>query len=73
MAQKLGGGQYGEVYKGTYRKNGQAVAVKTFRVSGLSMLLSTHWLTDVTVTVQVWSMSIRRKQQMLQSSLRKQP
>ena len=33
MGQKLGGGQYGEVYKGTYKKNGQSVAVKTFRVS----------------------------------------
>ena len=33
MGQKLGGGQYGEVYKGTYLKTGQAVAVKTFRVS----------------------------------------
>lgn len=33
MGQKLGGGQYGEVYKGIYLKTGQAVAVKTFRVS----------------------------------------
>lgn len=33
MGQKLGGGQYGEVYKGTFLKTGQLVAVKTFRVS----------------------------------------
>lgn len=33
MGQKLGGGQYGEVYKAIYRGRGIAVAVKTFRVS----------------------------------------
>ena len=33
MGQKLGGGLYGEVYKGTYLKTGQSVAVKTFSVS----------------------------------------
>ena len=34
MGQKLKGEQYnGEVYKGTYLKTGQSVAVKTFKVS----------------------------------------
>ena len=33
MGQKLEGEQYGEVYKGTYLKTGQSVAVKTFKVS----------------------------------------
>ena len=33
MGQKLGGGQYGEVYKAKIKKRNIAVAVKTFRVS----------------------------------------
>ena len=33
MGQKLGGGQYGEVYKATIKKRNIPVAVKTFRVS----------------------------------------
>lgn len=33
MGQKLGGGQYGEVYKAEYRKYGAIVAVKTLKVS----------------------------------------
>ena len=33
MGQKLGGGQYGEVYKATIKKRHISVAVKTFRVS----------------------------------------
>ena len=33
MGQKLGGGQYGEVYKAVIKKRNIAVAVKTFRVS----------------------------------------
>ena len=33
MGQKLGGGQYGEVYKAVIKKRGISVAVKTFRVS----------------------------------------
>ena len=32
MGQKLGGGQYGEVYKAVIKKRGISVAVKTFRV-----------------------------------------
>ena len=36
MGQKLEGEQYGEVYKGTYLKTGQLVAVKTFKVSKLT-------------------------------------
>ncbi len=39
MGQKLGGGQYGEVYKATIKKRNISVAVKTFRVS-LSQPLS---------------------------------
>ena len=39
MGQKLGGGQYGEVYKATIKKRNISVAVKTFRVS-LSLSLS---------------------------------
>lgn len=33
MGQKLGGGQYGEVYKAVIKKRNISVAVKTFRVS----------------------------------------
>ena len=33
MGQKLGGGQYGEVYKAVIKKRNTTVAVKTFRVS----------------------------------------
>ncbi len=36
MGAKLGGGQYGEVYKAVIKKRGISVAVKTFRVSPLS-------------------------------------
>ena len=33
MGQKLGGGQYGEVYKAVLKKQNLYVAVKTFKVS----------------------------------------
>lgn len=37
MGQKLGSGQYGEVYKAAVKKRNTPVAVKTFRVSNVSM------------------------------------
>ncbi len=40
MGQKLGSGQYGEVYKAVIKKRGISVAVKTFRVS---VLLCNVW------------------------------
>lgn len=38
MGQKLGGGQYGEVYKAEYKKYNETVAVKTLKVGRLFLL-----------------------------------
>ena len=40
MKHKLGGGQYGEVYVGVWKKYNLTVAVKTLKVSGLFLISS---------------------------------
>lgn len=40
MKHKLGGGQYGEVYEGVWKKYNLTVAVKTLKVSGLTLFLT---------------------------------
>lgn len=48
MKHKLGGGQYGEVYEGVWKKYSLTVAVKTLKVSlGLLLPLAVPWLNTV--------------------------
>lgn len=55
MKHKLGGGQYGEVYVGVWKKYNLTVAVKTLKVSpppaGARMVLQRHLQADVGIAI----------------------
>lgn len=65
MKHKLGGGQYGEVYVGVWKKYNLTVAVKTLKVSrlrgGTSMVLQHHLQVDLGITIEKPRLNYDRK------------